>query len=320
MQNWFRLALLTGGLLFAPLTPPAWGQSQPIALAPGVVDTPLKLGQGEWAVDGMLTMPAGPGPHSAVVLVPGSGPGSMDLNVGGSTIFRDLAWGLAARGVAVIRFNKRPTQHAAAFKALDRKPSLEEEYIDDASSAIAYLRTVAGVDPKRVFVFGNSMGATLAATIANRNNSPGAIIMAGSPRRVGDVLIEQATYGLSIAKDEKERMRAEEVIANGKRINAITAESDPEEIIHGSPVKVWRELAAPAGEPGSRAIEAWRTGVHPSRQPRLSDFSGRLAGLATGGKLVRSHDAPVSRAQPHHAGGRRQNDLRGVSLDAPSLQ
>lgn len=244
VQRWLRFAMLAAGLSFTPLAPPAWGQPQPITLAPGVVETPLKLGQGEWAVDAKLTMPAGPGPHPAVVLVPGSGPGSMDLNVGGSTIFRDLAWGLAARGIAVIRFNKRPTQHSAAFKALGRKPSLEEEYTEDASSAAAHLRTVPGVDANRIFVFGNSMGATLAATIANRNALPGAIIMAGSPRRIGDVLIEQATYGLSIAKDEKERTRAEEVIENGKRINAITPQSNPEEIIHGSPVKVWRALAA----------------------------------------------------------------------------
>lgn len=248
MQRWFKLALLTAGFLIAPLAPSAWAQSAPtpapVTPPAGVVETPIKLGQGEWAVDAMLAMPAGKGPHPAIVLVPGSGPGSMDLKVGGSTIFRDIAWGLAERGIATIRFNKRPTQHAAAFKALGRRPTLDEEYIDDASSAAAYLRTAAGVDPKRVYVFGNSMGATLAATIANRNNLPGAFIMAGSPRRIGDVLIEQASYGLSIAKDEKERARAEEVIANGKRINAITPDSDPKEVIHGSPVEVWRTLAA----------------------------------------------------------------------------
>ncbi|MDG2532096.1 alpha/beta fold hydrolase [Sphingomonas sp. HITSZ_GF] len=244
MQRWLKLAILSAGLILAPLIAPAMAQPAAITLAPGVVETPIKLGQGEWAVDAMLTMPAGSGPHPAFVLVPGSGPGSMDLNVGGSTIFRDIAWGLAARGVASIRFNKRPTQHAAAFKALGRKPTLDEEYIEDASSAAAYLRTAAGVDPKRIYVFGNSMGATLAATIANRNDLPGAFIMAGSPRRIGDVLIEQATYGLSIAKDDKERARAEQVIENGKRINAITPESDPKEVIHGSPVEVWRTLAA----------------------------------------------------------------------------
>jgi uncharacterized protein len=243
MLSWLKLTIIAAGLLPLGTARPA-EQPQVATLPAGVTEIPLKLGEGEWAVDAILTLPIGPGPHSGVILVHGSGPGTMDLNVGGSTIFRDLAWGFAARGIAVVRYNKRPTQHAAKFKALGRKPTLEEEYVEDASSCAALLRQRPEVDAKQVYVFGNSMGATLAATIANRNQLNGAIIMAGSPRRIGDILIEQATYGLSVATDEKSRLRAAEVIQNGERINGLTAESDPEEIIHGSPVKVWRALAA----------------------------------------------------------------------------
>ncbi len=243
MKDWFALtiaatAVLLPGIASAQDSPPA------IARPADAIETPLTLGTGEWAVDAMLTKPAGRGPHPAVVLVHGSGPGTMDMNVGGSTIFRDIAWGLAARGIAVLRYTKRPTQHADKFKALNRKPSLDEEYIEDASSAVAALRRTSGIDARRIYVLGNSMGAALAATIANRNQLPGAIAFAGSPRSVGDILIEQATYGLSVATDDKARTRAREVIANGERINAITPASDPEEVIHGSPVKVWRELMA----------------------------------------------------------------------------
>ncbi|MFL9839777.1 alpha/beta fold hydrolase [Sphingomonas sp. ST-64] len=248
-------AVAIAGLIMVPASQ---AQSEPTAMVrpARIVETAVKLGQGQWAVDGVLTVPPGRARRPAIVLVHGSGPGTMDMNVGGSTIFRDLAWGFAARGIAVIRYNKRPTQHAAAFKALGRKPTLEEEYLEEAASAVAVLRRTPGVDPKRIYILGNSMGATLAALIANRTHVAGMVAMAGSPRPIGDILIEQATYGLSIAKDEKERKRAEEVIANGKRLNAITPESDPDEIIHGSPVKVWRELMAVKPVEQVRALSA----------------------------------------------------------------
>ena len=52
---------------------------------------------------GLLTLPEGSGPFPAVVLVHGSGSSNMDEKVGKLTPFRDLAEGLAARGIACIR-------------------------------------------------------------------------------------------------------------------------------------------------------------------------------------------------------------------------
>ena len=59
----------------------------------------VTVGEGEWKLPGTLTVPAGTGPFPAVVLVHGSGPNDRDETVGGTKVFKDLAEGLASRGI-----------------------------------------------------------------------------------------------------------------------------------------------------------------------------------------------------------------------------
>jgi predicted acyl esterase len=58
---------------------------------------------------GTLSLPAGRGPFQAVALVGGFGPIDRDgaLGGGGSGVYRQIAQGLARRGVAVLRYDKR---------------------------------------------------------------------------------------------------------------------------------------------------------------------------------------------------------------------
>src|ERR1035441_9246797 len=71
----------------------------------------VTVGQGEWKLSGTLTVPVGAGPFPAVVLVHGSGPNDRDETVGGAKVFKDLAEGLASRGIVVLRYEKRTLQY-----------------------------------------------------------------------------------------------------------------------------------------------------------------------------------------------------------------
>jgi hypothetical protein len=62
------------------------------------------IGSGEWILPGTLTLPAGKENFPAVVLVHGSGPNDRDESIGPNKPFRDLAWGLASRGIVVLRY------------------------------------------------------------------------------------------------------------------------------------------------------------------------------------------------------------------------
>ena len=152
------------------------------------------LGQNtRYPLKGLLTLPEGQGPFPAVVLVHGSGSSNMDEKVGKLTPFKDIAQGLAQRGVACIRYDKRSYAHGLKM-VLDKKHpiTVREETIDDALLAARLLRSDRRIDPERVFLAGHSMGAMLAPRIECQGGDfRGLILLAGSPRRLEEILLEQ---------------------------------------------------------------------------------------------------------------------------------
>ena len=86
-----------------------------------MIQESIILGQNtRYPLKGLLTLPAGSGPFPALVLVHGSGSSNMDEKIGKLTPFRDIAQGLAARGIACIRYDKRSYAHGLKM-VLDKK-------------------------------------------------------------------------------------------------------------------------------------------------------------------------------------------------------
>lgn len=162
---------------------------------------PIILGQNtRFPLKGILTLPEGDGPFPGVVLVHGSGSSNMDEKVGKLTPFRDLAEGLAQRGVASIRYDKRSYAHGLKM-VLDKKNpiTVREETIEDALLAASLLRADSRIGP--VFLAGHSMGAMLAPRIeCSCGDFAGLILLAGTPRRLEEVLLEQTEEALASMK------------------------------------------------------------------------------------------------------------------------
>jgi len=135
----------------------------------------------------------------AVVLVHGSGPNDRDETVGKLKPFRDLAWGLASRGIVVLRYEKRTKEHAAKISKILDKTTVKEETIDDALAAVRLLKNNKHVDSNRIFVLGHSLGGALIPRLALDDQiSAGYIIMAGPARPLEDIILEQQKYLLSL--------------------------------------------------------------------------------------------------------------------------
>ena len=183
------------GMNITPRTPPAATSAEPASSR--FTEESVTVGAGEWALPGTLSLPSG-AVAAAIVLVHGSGPSDRDETLGPNKPFRDLAWGLADRGIAALRYEKRTRQYAGKM-AGNGNLTVREETTEDAILAAALLRAHDRIDPKRVFVLGHSLGGTLAPRIAAEDRSlAGLIIVAGATRPVTEVAREQLAYLASL--------------------------------------------------------------------------------------------------------------------------
>lgn len=230
------------GLNFAP---PDTGAPPPYARKDSFVESAVTVGSDEWKLPGTLTLPKGDGPFPAVVLVHGSGPQDRDQSIGPLKPFRDLAWGLASRGIAVLRYEKRTKEYPLKVAALPTF-SLKEETIDDALAAAALLRQTKGIDPKRVFIAGNSQGALLAPRMALDDRKLAGIALLASPSRsLVTLLLEQTERELKTAADEptKKLLTTLRLIGEKLRDGKVTTETPRSELL-GMTGGYWLEFSS----------------------------------------------------------------------------
>ncbi len=219
------------GLGFVPTAPPASYAPPAYADPAKFEESEVTVGAGQWALPGTLTKPKGPGPFPGLVLVHGSGPNDRNEALGPNKPFQDLAWGLATQGIAVLRYDKRSKVHGKKIVAdpkLEAAMTVKDETIDDALAAAALLRTTAGLDPKRVFILGHSLGGFLLPRIALAAEPLGVagfISLAGLTRPLDDTILRQMTYLYGLAGDtltNEDRKKLEDLKADAARIKALT--------------------------------------------------------------------------------------------------
>jgi uncharacterized protein len=151
---------------------------------------------------GTLEIPSGPssgsGPFPVALIIAGSGPTDRDGNSPAgvkSDAYKLLAQGLAANGMASLRYDKRFSgQSTTTMSEADIR---FETYADDASAWLNLLQKDARFS-KRVII-GHSEGSLIGMLAAQRSSVAGFISIAGAGRRIDEVLLEQLKPQLSAA-------------------------------------------------------------------------------------------------------------------------
>ncbi|MDO7874697.1 alpha/beta fold hydrolase [Hymenobacter sp. ASUV-10] len=121
---------------------------------------------------GQLTIPAGPGPFPAVVLLSDMGPQDRDGSVGDYRLLGSLGDYLTRRGIAVLRFDDRGVGESEGNNATTTIAAR----VTDAQAALNFLRTRLEVKINQIGIIGHGEGANVALLAAGQTLPPAFVV------------------------------------------------------------------------------------------------------------------------------------------------
>jgi uncharacterized protein len=206
----------------------------------------LSIPRAAKSAPGTLGIPRAAESVPALVLLPGSGALDRDETIGRNKPLKDVAWGLASRGVAVLRFDK--VTHAHAGELRDAQDfTLSDEYVPSALAAIGLLAHEPTVDPARIFLLGHSLGGTVAPRIAAADPSvAGLILMAGGAQPLHWTIVRQARHLASLRPQDASAADGviDSLSEQASLVDSpeLTTETPPSQLPLGAPAAYWLDL------------------------------------------------------------------------------
>lgn len=205
--------------------------------AGGVTEQEIVLGEGtDCELRAIITRPVMSATVPAVVLVQDSGAYDRNEAIGNCAPFADLAHGLAQRGIASIRFDKRTYTYGYDMTEEEiNAMTVQQEVIDDALLALDALEQLGGIGD--ICLVGHGMGGALAPRIAQQSGGriAGIVSLAGTARPYLDVVYEQ-TLAMT---DDASRQSA--IKKEYKKADKLESMKDSDTIF-GVPVPYIRDL------------------------------------------------------------------------------
>lgn len=170
-----------------------------------VVNVKFENKKAKITLAGTMTYPSKGDKFPAVILVSGSGAQNRDEELMGHKPFLLLADYLTKRGVAVLRYDDRGFGESTG----DFKSATTGDFVEDALSAVEYLRTQPNVDKSKIGIIGHSEGGSVAFMAAEQDHSLDFIVsMAGMAVRGRDLLLKQneEIFALTGASEESVKL------------------------------------------------------------------------------------------------------------------
>ena len=244
-DNTFKLTLVQSegtisGILISPLAYSAPSYAKDLVVSKQYISIPSD----SFELEGELVIPTTCNNCPLLILVHGSGPLDKDESIGPIKVFKDLALGLAAQGIATYRYDKRTMVDP---DLLQGQFTIYDETINDAITALNFFKTNARYRFGKVAILGHSLGAFALPLLADSvSNLDGAILFSGNARPMQDVILSQLDYLFNLdgelSRAERKLLESANERAEMIRNHAYTDSTPAEDMMVYWPGKFWWQL------------------------------------------------------------------------------
>lgn len=150
---------------------------------------------------GTVTIPDGPGPFPAVILITGSGSQNRNEELMAHKPFWVIADYLSRNGVAVLRYDDRGVGQSQNTST----PSTSADFATDANAAFNYLKSVGKIDTTMIGLAGHSEGGLIASIAASGNSAVAFVISLAGPGVTGENILYRQNYDINKASGMSEK-------------------------------------------------------------------------------------------------------------------
>lgn len=168
----------------------------------GFYEIKIPFGGEKYKGEAILTVPITEKKYPCVIIVGGSGPVDKDLTFGPNRIYKDFAWGLANKGVASLRFDKRTKAYFGKLMEEHKAGhyyTIEQEYLEDIKTLVGRVSKKTQINSNMIYLMGHSQGAGLMPLLLKQNKKvAGGIMLAGNYSSLTDLMLYQFDYLLPI--------------------------------------------------------------------------------------------------------------------------
>lgn len=128
-------------------------------------------------LSGTLTLPDTISPHPIVILISGSGPQNRDEELLGHKPFLVLADHLTQKGFAVLRYDDRGVGESTG----NFNTATSADFASDVLAAIEFVKTLKGINTKKIGLIGHSEGGMIAPMVAVQSKDVAFIVLLAAP-------------------------------------------------------------------------------------------------------------------------------------------